>query len=91
MKTEQQITPSIKLPILHASLIAASFPLINWIFELSKQSKIKRYYLRPYKKKMAEMTETEREFLTDLAWQAAKYDFDNKIQHNPKPRKVVNK
>lgn len=91
MKQDQEITPAIKASILHASLFVASFPIINWMFELSKQSKIKRYYLRPYKKKMAEMTETEREFLTDLAWQAAKYDFDDKIQHNPKPRKVGNK
>lgn len=81
MKTEQnkEEPTGFKDAIMHSGMIVAALFAVDWIARFSKQSKIKKYYLRPYKKKMAEMTETEREFLIDLVWEAAKYDFDNKV------------
>lgn len=81
MKTEQNKEEStgFKDVIKHSGMIFAALFAVDWLVKFSKQSKIKKYYLRPYKKKMAEMTETEREFLKDLVWEAVRYDFDNKI------------
>ena len=88
---KQLVEPQIPGNIPTLLFAATTFHILQYAGRMFRVIKIKQHYLKPYKRKMAGMTKVETEFLNDLAYNAAIYDYDNKVQDNPWTRKVGNK